>query len=157
MEPAAIRSRLRVVRSVFLWVVVAAVAFVSWAFGLTLVALILAAVVVVLVIYRIAREASVKRTHARADQTRIDQTSAGNSAGFTSIGVGGVVLQILLVIVIDALIAWSVTGIGHFNGRASVLVSIAGVLTVFVIVVAALTFRLRSLQRQGMAALASKA
>jgi hypothetical protein len=157
MEPAALRSRLRVVRSLFLWVVLAAAAFIAWVFDLTIVSLVLAAAVVVLVIYRIAREASIVRVHARADQTRIDQTSAGSSAGFTSIGVGAVVLQFLVVLVIDALIVWNVSGSAHLNGRTNVLLAIAGVLTVFVVVVTVLTFRLRSLQRQGMAALAAKA
>jgi hypothetical protein len=156
MEPDALRSRLRVVRSVFLWVLLAAAAFITLAFDLTTLSLVFVAALVVLVIYRIAHEASIRRTYARADQARIDQSSPGNSAGFTSIGAGTVVLQILVVLVIDALILWNVTGIGHDNGRVTVLASVAILLTVFVVIVAVLTFRLRSLQRRGMAALAAK-
>jgi hypothetical protein len=155
MEPDALRSRLRVVRSVFLWSVLAAAAFIAWVFDLTIVAAVLAAAVLVLVLYRIGREASIRRTHARADQAKIDQSSPGRSAGFTTIGVGAIILQILIVLAIDALVAWNVSGIGHVNGRATVLIIIAAGLTLFVIVVAALTFRLRSLQRAGMGTLAA--
>jgi hypothetical protein len=156
MEPAAIRSRLRIVRSVFAWVVIAAVALVALVFNLGLVSVVLAAIILVLIVYRVAREASISRARARADQARIDQSSPGVAAGFTTIGIGGIILQILIVLAIDGFIAVNIAGRSHFDAHAAVLVAIALVLTVFVIVVAALTFRLRGQQRHGMAVLAAQ-
>jgi hypothetical protein len=152
MHPDAIRLRLRIVRTVFLAVVFAALAFAALVFGFTIAALVLFAVVVVLVIYRAVREASLARTLARADRARIDQGSPAISAGFTSVSAAGILLQIVVVLAIDGLLVQNV--LAHdFDRHAPVLVAIALTLLVFVIVVAALSFRLRSLQRHGMATL----
>ncbi len=155
MTAATIRFRLHFVRAIFRWLVLAAIAGVAWIEDWTLLAYVVAGLDVVLIIVDLIVQASLASKRARADKARIDQTSPGSAAGFTSIGLGGVVLQILITIVVDAFIILVFLGGGVAGGNA-VLIVIAVVLTVYAIVLTYYTGRLRSLQRKGMAEFAAQ-
>jgi hypothetical protein len=155
MNAATIRFRLHLVRSIFRWLVLAAIAGVAYLAGWTVFALVVAALDVVLIIVDLAVQGSLARRRARADKARIDQTSPGSAAGFTSIGLGGVVLHILIALVVDGFIVLVFLG-GGVAGHNAVLIVIAVVLALYAIVLTYYTGRLRSLQRKGMAEFAAQ-
>jgi hypothetical protein len=156
MTAATIRFRLHFVRSVYRWLVLAAIAGVAWIEDWTVFSYIVAGLTVVLIVIDLIVQASLASKRARADKARVDQTSPGAAAGFTSIGLGGVVLQILITIVVDVFIILVFIGGGVAGGNV-VLIVIAVVLTVYAIVLTYYTGRLRSLQRKGMAEFAAQA
>ena len=155
MTPASIRFRLHFVRSIFRWLVLAAIAFVAWLAGWTIVAYVIAGLDVVLIIVDLAVQGSLAAKRARADKARVDQTSPGAAAGFTSIGLGGVILQILIALVVDGFLVLVFLGGGTAHGNG-ILIGIAVVLTVYAIVLTYYTGRLRSAQRKGMAEFAAQ-
>ena len=155
MTAATIRFRLHFIRSIFRWLVLAAIAFVAWLADWNVFAYVVAALDVVLIIVDLAVQGSLARKRARADKARIDQTSPGAAAGFTSIGLGGVILQILIALVVDGFLVLVFLGGGAAGGNG-ILIGIAVVLTVYAIILTYYTGRLRSLQRKGMAEFAAQ-